>query len=62
MIGIDGKKISISFEIGNYAIDYHDCEENFYDMVVQFQDENDLNELIAKLLSLKETYLENKSK
>lgn len=54
MIDTNGNKITISFEFGNYAIEYHESEDNFYDMVVRFQNANEIDELISKLTKLKE--------
>ena len=56
MIDCEGKKISISFELGDYAIDYHECETDFYDMVVRFNEVDDLDELILTLIQLRNTY------
>ena len=54
MIDTNGNKITISFEFDNYAIEYHESEDNFYDMVVRFQNANEIDELISKLTKLKE--------
>ena len=56
MTDADGNKVSISFELGNYAIDYHECEKNFYDMVVQFNDVDEIDELITTLTQLRNMY------
>ena len=56
MTDFEGKKISISFELGNYAFDYHECETDFYDMLVRFNDVDDLDELILTLTKLRDIY------
>lgn len=53
MVDVYGKKVSISFELYNSGVEYHECEENFYDMVVRFQNKNEIDELISKLMELK---------
>lgn len=53
MVDVYGKKVSISFELNNSAIEYHESEDNFYDMVVRFQNKNEIDELISKLMELK---------
>ena len=56
MTDVEGKKISISFGLGDYAFDYHECETDFYDMVVQFNDVDEVDELIMILTQLRNTY------
>ena len=56
MVDTEGKKISISFELGDYVFDYHECKTDFYDMVVRFKDTDDLDELILILTQLRNTY------
>ena len=60
MVDTEGKKISISFEIGDYAIDYHKCETDFYDMIVRFNDIDDLDEFILTLTQLRKKYIYNR--
>lgn len=56
MIDVEGRKISISFELGDYAMDYHECETDFYDMVVRFEDIDDVDDLIITLTQLRNMY------
>jgi hypothetical protein len=56
MTDVEGNKVSISFELGDYAFDYHECEKDFYDMVVRFNDVDEIDELIATLTQLRNTY------
>lgn len=56
MTDAEGNKVSISFGLGNYAMDYHECKKNFYDMVVQFDGVDEVDELITTLTQLRNMY------
>lgn len=56
MTDTEGNKVSISFGLGNYVMDYHECEKDFYDMVVQFDGVDEVDELITTLTQLRNMY------